>query len=214
MRSATSAATCFLKKNDSPKSPVSTLPDPEQELRDDRAVESEPRADVDDVLRRRCRAGDDGRGIAGREPQHREHQHRDDRHHGNGREQAAGDVGEHQLIGVQNTAGVQLNRRSRASGNPFFVHRTPMDPLSRGRRPHRRPGAGRGPIKRILAASNANWIPDLATLVRDDVSLSNRRDAARLALGRMRHFPVLVTFQNTVTGAITKPSMFLRTAAG
>ena len=28
------------------------------------------------------------------------------------------------------------------------------------------------------------------------------------------YFPVFVTFQNTVTGAMTKPSMFLRTAAG
>ena len=40
-------------------------------------------------------AGDDGRRIARRQPQHQEHEHGDDHHDGDRREQAAGDVGEH-----------------------------------------------------------------------------------------------------------------------
>ena len=42
MRSPTSSATCFLKKNDSPKSPRRHVADPHEELRDERLVEAEP----------------------------------------------------------------------------------------------------------------------------------------------------------------------------
>ena len=104
-RSTISSATCFLKKNDSPRSPCSVLADPDEELREDRLVEPEPLADVGDLLGVGVVAGDDGRRIAGRQAQHEEHEHRDDHHHRDGRGQPAQDVAEHRFRPIRCAAG-------------------------------------------------------------------------------------------------------------
>ena len=94
-RSRISSATCFLKKNDSPKSPCSVLRHPDDELGEDRLVEAQALADLGHLLGGGSVAGDDGGGIGGRQAQHQEDQRRDDQHHGDGRGQSSQDVGEH-----------------------------------------------------------------------------------------------------------------------
>ena len=95
MRSPTSEATVFLKKNDSPKSPRAMLPSHTKNCVTIGSSRPSFSADVGDVLRRGGRACDDRCRIAGREPQQREDEDRDDRHDGDRREETLGDVGEH-----------------------------------------------------------------------------------------------------------------------
>ncbi len=65
------------------------LPDPGEELDQQRLVEPQLGADLRDVLGRREIAGDDRGRIAGREMQQREDEHGDDEDHRHGRQQAA-----------------------------------------------------------------------------------------------------------------------------
>ena len=81
-----SSATVFLKKKDSPKSPLEHAADPDRELGEDRPVEAEAVADQGDLLGVGVVAGDDRRRVAGGEPQHQEDEHRHDQHHRDGRE--------------------------------------------------------------------------------------------------------------------------------
>ena len=72
MRSATSDATVFLKKNDSPKSPRAMLPIQTKNCATIGRSRPSFGADAGDVLRGRGRARDDRGRIAGRQAQQRE----------------------------------------------------------------------------------------------------------------------------------------------
>src|SRR5262249_49691057 len=61
----------------------------------ERLVQSELLADVLDVLRTSIVAGDDGGGVAGREPQQAKHEDRHDGHHRNRGQDALDDVPSH-----------------------------------------------------------------------------------------------------------------------
>ena len=68
--------------------------DPHQELRKDRLVKAQFRADDVHVLRRRRRAREDRRRIARRQSQQQEHQHGNDAQDGDRRKNAPGDEGD------------------------------------------------------------------------------------------------------------------------
>ncbi len=95
IRSPTSAATVFLKKKLSPRSPRNDLADPDHELLQHRLVEAELPANLRHLLGIGVVAGDDRRGIGRRQPQHQEDEYRDDQHHRNGLQETSENVAEH-----------------------------------------------------------------------------------------------------------------------
>ena len=80
------------------------VPEPFEEANEERAVEPEANADPLDVGGARLVAGDDGGRVAGGEVEKAEHEQGHDRHHRDGREDAAPDIAQHQvLVTSQNT---------------------------------------------------------------------------------------------------------------
>lgn len=71
------------------------LADPGEELLIKRFVQAERGADALKLLGCRIVAGQNGGGIARRQPQQQKHKQRDHSHHGNGGKNAANQVSEH-----------------------------------------------------------------------------------------------------------------------
>ena len=74
------------------------LVDPGEELDVERLVEAERGADALELRRARIVAGEDSRGIAGRQPQQQEHDQRHHAHDGDGSQYAAKQISEHVAV--------------------------------------------------------------------------------------------------------------------
>ena len=120
IRWAIISATGRLVKIEMPRSPCEDVPQPTMPKRAARtAIEPELRADALDVGVRRLIAGDDRRGIAGRQIEQREDEQRDERHHRDRREMAADDVANKALLPRQGEAGEGWGRWRRTPSPPL-----------------------------------------------------------------------------------------------
>ena len=123
--------------SDRPRSPRARLATYDAELDVDRLVEPESGADLRDGLRRRVVPGDDGRGIAGGEPEQDEDEQHDDGHDREDGEDAADGVGEH---------GRDAGGGARGGA-------------ARGLRPGRRAAATSGPCSRTARRARSTCTP-------------------------------------------------------